>query len=58
MFVVDYTTKFFDIHSLKGQQSPTVILFLKTIFANFGIPESVTSDNNPEFKASEFKIFK
>ena len=57
MIVVNYTTSFFDIHSLTGQQSPRAIMFLKTIFANFGIPKSVISDNNPESNASKFKIF-
>lgn len=57
VIVVDYTTKFFDIHSLPDKQSTTVINHLKSIFAKFGIPQIVMSDGGPEFKSDAFKRF-
>ena len=54
---VDYTTKFFDIHSFTDKQSSPVIMHLKSMYAKFSIPQTVMSDNGLEFKANEFKIY-
>jgi len=35
----------------------TMIQHLRTLFARFGIPESMVSDNGPQFTAAEFQLF-
>ena len=57
VIVVDYITKFFDIHSIPDKQFTTVIHHLKSIFAKFGILQIVVSDGSPEFKSNAFKRF-
>ena len=41
-----------------GVCSPlTTIQALRTLFAQFGIPETIVSDNGPQFVAREFENF-
>ena len=37
--------------------SPDYWQRLRTLFLNFGIPESIVTDNGPQFAATEFKEF-
>ncbi|KAE9538549.1 hypothetical protein AGLY_005648 [Aphis glycines] len=48
---VDYYSKF------KGSHAKLVITQLKSIFARFGIPMEIISDNGPSFNTQEFKLF-
>ena len=57
VLVVDYTSKYFEISQLPDVESSTVINHIKSIFARHGIPETVVSDNGPEYKSFEFKTF-
>ena len=56
VIAVDYTNKFLGIHSLTEKQSFTVIMHLTSLLAKFGIPQSVISDNGPEFKEIMFTM--
>ena len=57
MIVVDYTTKFFKIHSLLDKQLTTIIHLLKSIFTKFGVLQIVMNDGSPKFKSDAFKKF-
>ena len=57
VIVVDYTTNFFDIQRIPNCESQTVIIYLKSTFAKFGIPYIVMSDNGPEYSSLLFKAF-
>ncbi|CAI6364864.1 unnamed protein product [Macrosiphum euphorbiae] len=58
LLVVDYYSKFIEIaHLSKGSHAKLVITQLKSIFARFGIPMEIISDNGPPFNAAEFKLF-
>ena len=46
--IIDYTTRYFDIHKLDNCESHTVINKIKNTFARLGIPQIVISDNGPE----------
>ena len=43
--------------SLRSTSSASVIHKLKTVFARHGIPESLMSDNGPQFSSQEFSNF-
>ena len=57
MVCVDYYSSFWEIDALESTRSATVIRKLKPHFARHGIPETVISDNGPEFTAHEFQKF-
>lgn len=57
LVVVDYFSKFFELAPLKKTATADVISKLEPIFARFGIPDVIRSDNGPQFASHEFKRF-
>ena len=57
VLVVDYYSKFVDVRLLEDTSSSTTIKQLKSIFSVHGIPETVISDNDPQYSSKEFKKF-
>ncbi|KAL8616163.1 hypothetical protein ACOMHN_066649 [Nucella lapillus] len=57
LITVDYYSRYFEIDELPSTTSATVIRKLSVHFARHGIPETVMSDNGPQFVAEEFKTF-
>ena len=57
LVTVDYFSRWFEIDELPTTTASTVIRKLSTHFARFGIPETVISDNGPQFSADEFAEF-
>ena len=51
LLVVDCYLSYVEIAKLDTVVSSNVINHLKTIFARHGIPETVVSDNGPQFSA-------
>ncbi|XP_064470089.1 uncharacterized protein K02A2.6-like [Ornithodoros turicata] len=56
LLVTDYYSRYIEIALLENQRPETVILKSKSIFARHGFPETVVTDNGPQFR-SEFTIF-
>lgn len=52
---MDYYSSFFEIDRLYDTSSKTVISKLKQHFARWGIPETVISDNGPQYSSEQFK---
>uniref|UniRef100_A0A8C7YWC8 Gypsy retrotransposon integrase-like protein 1 n=1 Tax=Oryzias sinensis TaxID=183150 RepID=A0A8C7YWC8_9TELE len=57
LITVDYYSNFWEIDYLPDTKSTTVIKKLKAHFARQGIPDTVISDNGPQFTSQEFKRF-
>ncbi|XP_055903115.1 uncharacterized protein K02A2.6-like [Eupeodes corollae] len=60
LVISDYFSRFPAIVQLENQTSRCIIKHLKSIFARFGIPEIVRTDNGPQFatvQSSEFRQF-
>lgn len=57
LIVVDYYSRFFEIEEMGRTTAQDVVLILKRIFARFGNPETVRSDNGPPFASQEFRSF-
>ena len=55
--VVDYVNTYVKIAKLVETTSLDVILHLRSIFARYGIPETVVSDNGPQYPPQEFEQF-
>lgn len=56
LLVIDYYSRFVEIALLTSTSSPSMVNRIKSIFARYGIPETVMSDNGPQF-VSTFKRF-
>ena len=57
MLIADLYSKFPIIRKLTNMSSSTVIIHLKGIFDEHGIPERLISDNGPQYSAEEFRVF-
>ncbi|XP_064479149.1 uncharacterized protein K02A2.6-like [Ornithodoros turicata] len=57
LVIVDYYSRFFELVKLKTTTTTDVIRGLKPIFARFGVPDVVRSDNGPQLASAEFRAF-
>ena len=57
LVVVDAHTKWLEAHVLPSATSSATITCLRRIFATFGVPEILVSDNGPNFVSQEFETF-
>ena len=57
LLVVDYYSRFIEIAKLSSTTSTNVISHLKSIFSQHGIPETVMSDNGPQYSSEQFAEF-
>lgn len=58
LVVVDYYSRYIDFQELESITSRTVIRKLKIVFSQHGIPETLISDNGPQFSSHEFDEFR
>ena len=57
LIIVDSFSKFMDVHSTRSITSNFTIKMLRKTFANFGLPDTVVSDNAPNFCSKEMSEF-
>ena len=57
LLVIDYFSRYIEITKLSTTTSTSIIEALKSIFSRHGIPDSLTSDNGPQYSAKEFEDF-
>ena len=55
--VVDYYSRYFEVDILKSVSSATIIGSLERIFCTHGLPQSLKTDNGPQFIPEEFGTF-
>ena len=59
LLVVDYMylSRYPEVIHLKNTTSQSIIAALKSIFSRHGIPETILSDNGPQYASQEFADF-
>ena len=57
LITVNYCSGFYEVKSMQTTYASVIIQVLKSQFANHGFPQTVVSDNGPQFACDEFKIF-
>ena len=55
LVVVDLFSRFPVVGQLHGESMKSVLNALKAIFSDFGIPETITSDNGPCYRRTDNK---
>ncbi len=58
LLTVDYFSRYPEVTRLTSTTSAEVIKALKLVFSRHGIPETVRSDNGPQYSSEEFARFK
>ena len=54
IILVNYFSRYPEVQRITSTSSTTVINWLKSTFSRFGIPETVISDNGPQFASNIF----
>ena len=57
LVVCDYFSNFMEVVRLSSITSRAIIKELKAIFARFGVPDTLVTDNGPQFLSAEFSVF-
>ena len=57
ILIVDYHSRYIEITLLSGESAEEVVNKTKSIFARHGIPETVMSDNGPQFTSAAYESF-
>ena len=57
LLVVDYFSRYPEVVKLRSTTASSMIAVLRSCFARYGIPETVRSDNGPQFASREFAEF-
>ena len=57
LLAVDYFSRYPEAIKLNGTTSGNIIQALKAMFSHHGIPQTVISDNGPQYSSQEFKTF-
>ena len=57
LVVSDYYSNFIEVENLHRATTNTVSKALKTMFARYGVPDVLISDNGPQFASGEFAAF-
>lgn len=55
--VCDHFSNFIEVESLQTTTTRAVCKALKTLFARYGVPDTLMTDNGPQFSSSEFGTF-
>ena len=56
LLVADYFSRYPEVVKLKSTTSSSIIENLKSIFSRHGIPETIVSDNGPQFSSQSLVI--
>ena len=57
LVVIDAHSKWMDVHIMHRTTSAATIMKLREIFATYGLPETIVSNNGPNFTSTEFENF-
>ena len=57
MIVVDAHSKWPEIVEMHSTSAKHTIIELNKMFAAYGLPQQIVSDNGPQFVSSEFQLF-
>ena len=57
LVVCDYYSNYIEVSRLTRATSSSVIRVLKEIFARYGVPDTLVTDNGTQFASAEFAVF-
>ena len=57
LVIIDAHSKWLEVIAMVVCSASTTIQAVRTLFPHFGLPESIVSDNGPQFASKEFQEF-
>lgn len=57
LIIVDANSKWIEAIAMQGTEAKSTIEVLRSVFARFGLPSQLVTDNGPPFLSNDFKMF-
>ncbi|KAL0150323.1 hypothetical protein M9458_054431, partial [Cirrhinus mrigala] len=57
LFIIDYFSRYIEVAELRVTSAEATVRAVKEAFAHHGYPETVVSDNGPQFSSETFRLF-
>ena len=57
LVIVDYYGRFYEVEVMQSTTTETIIDRLADAFCRHGLPNTIKSDNGPQFKSNEFRKY-
>ena len=57
LVVIDAHTKWIEVFPMQSITSSATILKIQSLFAQFGLPDTIVSDNGPSFTSHDFEMY-
>ena len=57
LILVDYCSSFIEVEQLRDTKSEVIMKLCKSQFARYGIPDTLVTDNGPQFSSEAFRNF-
>jgi transposase InsO family protein len=56
--VCDYFSNYIDVERLQITTTKAIVKALMTFYARYGVPDTLVTDNGPQFSSAEFATFR
>ena len=57
LVIIDYHSYFIEVENMNRPNSKSICKALKVLFARYGVPDTLVTDNGPQFSSDEFHKF-
>ena len=57
LIIMDYYSRYVEVIHMSSTTAPAIVNTMKNVFARWGIPDLVISDNGGQFDSTTFKVF-
>ena len=58
LVIIDYHSNFIEVENINRPNNKSIYKALKVLFVRYGVPDTLVTDNGPQFSSDEFHKFR